>query len=76
MIGARGCVTYDTATEYRNTSAVALGGTGEYTLMVSWQGMAATFAPTKTCGTATQYGSDANRRTVWTTMRVGTLATR
>ena len=76
MIGARGCVTYDSATEYLNTSSVAIGGTGEFTLMVSWQGMADTFAPTKTCGTAALYGSDAKRRTVWATMRVGTLATR
>jgi len=76
MIGARGCVTYDVATEYVNTSNVNVSGTGEYTVMVSWQGMADTFAPTKTCGTAAQYGSDTKRRTVWATMRVGTLATR
>jgi type IV pilus assembly protein PilV len=76
MINSRGCVTYDAATEYLNTGGVAIGGTGEFTIMVSWQGMADTFAPTKTCGTAAQYGSDAKRRTVWATMRVGTLATR
>ena len=76
MIGARGCVSYDTTTEYLNTTGAAISGTGEYTVMVSWQGMADTFAPTKTCGTAAQYGSDAKRRTVWATMRVGTLATR
>ena len=76
MIGARGCVTYDAATAYLTTGGAAISGTGEYTIMVSWQGMADTFAPTKTCGTATQYGSDAKRRTVWATMRIGTLATR
>jgi type IV pilus assembly protein PilV len=76
MIGARGCVTYDVATEFITTAPANVAGSGEYTVMVSWQGMADTFAPTKTCGTAAQYGSDTKRRTVWATMRVGTLATR
>lgn len=75
MYGARGCVTYSAATEYLNAATgVAYTGTGEYTVMVSWQGMADTFAPTKTCGTTAQYGTDARRRTVWATMRIGTLA--
>ena len=75
MIGARGCVTYATSTEYFNaTTGVNIGGTGEYTIMVSWQGMADTFVPTKTCGTTAQYGSDTKRRTVWATMRIATLA--
>ncbi|MBI1943590.1 MAG: type IV pilus modification protein PilV [Betaproteobacteria bacterium] len=74
MIGARGCVTYDVATEYINaTTGVNIGGTGEYTVAVSWQGMADTFAPTKTCGGAAQYGSETKRRTVWATMRIATL---
>ena len=80
MIGARGCVSYDTTTEYINaTSGANVAGTGEYTIAVSWQGMADTFAPTKACG-AGLYGtlstSDTKRRTVWATMRIGTLATR
>ena len=80
MIGARGCVSYDTTTEYINaTSGANIGGTGEYTIAVSWQGMAGTFAPTRACG-AGLYGTastaDTNRRTVWATMRIGTLATR
>jgi len=76
MIGARGCVSYDAATEFVTTAPAAVAGTGEYTIAVSWQGMSDTFTPTKTCGTAAQYGSDTKRRTVWATMRVGTLATR
>ena len=76
MIGARGCVTYDAATAYLNTGGTTISGTGEYTIMVSWQGIADTFAPTKSCGGAAQYGTETKRRTVWATMRIGTLATR
>lgn len=77
MIGARGCVTYNAATEYLDaTTGAAISGTGEYTLAVSWQGMADTFAPTVACGGAAQYGSETRRRTVWVTMRIGTLAAR
>ena len=80
MIGARGCVSYDTGTEYVNaTSGANIAGTGEYTIAVSWQGMANTFMPTKACG-AGLYGAaaatDTLRRTVWATMRIGTLAAR
>lgn len=79
MIGARGCVSYAVGTEYVNTSNVNIAGTGEYTVSVSWQGMASTFAPTRACG-AGLYGplatADTMRRTVWATMRIGTLATR
>lgn len=76
MIGARGCISYDASTEYLNASTgTAYSGTGEYTISVSWQGMADTFTPTKTCGSG-QYGSETKRRTVWATMRVGTLAAR
>ena len=74
MVGARGCITYATNTEYINASTgLNITGTGEYTLLVSWQGMAETFVPTKTCGTTTQYGADTKRRTVWATMRIATL---
>ena len=80
MIGARGCVSYDATTEYLNaTTGAPYTGTGEYTISVSWQGMADTFSPTKACG-AGLYGStvasDTKRRTVWATLRVGTLAAR
>lgn len=80
MIGARGCVSYNVNSEYVNaTTSANVAGTGEYTVAVSWQGMADTFAPTKACG-AGLYGSaaatDTKRRTVWATMRIGTLATR
>jgi type IV pilus assembly protein PilV len=74
MIGARGCISYNAATEYLNASTgAALSGTGEFTVAVSWQGMADTFTPTATCGKGL-YGSETKRRTVWTTMRIGILA--
>lgn len=80
MIGARGCVSYDATTEYiRFTSGTNVAGTGEFTVAVSWQGMADTFAPTKACGAGlygTAAAADTKRRTVWATMRIGTLATR
>jgi type IV pilus assembly protein PilV len=76
MIGARGCISYDATTEYQTTSGASIAGTGEYTIAVSWQGMSDTFKPTKACG-AGLYGSsaanDTKRRTVWATMRIGTL---
>lgn len=74
MVGARGCVTYNTNSEYINASTgLNITGTGEYTIMVSWQGMVDTFTPIKTCGTTAQYGTDTKRRTVWATMRIATL---
>lgn len=72
MIGARGCVSYNTATEYQTTSGAGVAGTGEYTVAVSWQGMANTFTPVAVCGKGL-YGNEASRRTVWATMRIGTL---
>lgn len=73
IIGARGCISYNTNTEYVNaTTGANITGTGEYTIAVSWQGIADTFTPTAKCG-VNLYGSETKRRTVWVTMRVGTL---
>jgi type IV pilus assembly protein PilV len=75
IVGARGCVSYNPATEYINaTSGANINDTGEYTIAVSWQGMADTFAPVAACGSGL-YGSEAKRRTVWVTMRIATLRT-
>lgn len=76
MIGARGCVSYDSGTEYIDaTSGANIAGTGMYTVAVSWQGMAESFAPTATCA-KNLYGTETKRRTVWVTMRLATLAAR
>ena len=80
MVGARGCVSYNVNSEYVNaTTGANVAGTGEYTVAVSWQGMADTFTPTRACAKDLYDpagGSDTKRRTVWATMRIGTLATR
>jgi len=60
MVGARGCVTYDAATQI-------------YTVVVAWQGMTETFAPVVTCANGL-YGSEPRRRAVWTTIRIATLS--
>lgn len=76
MLGARGCVSYDSSTEFLDgTTGAAIAGTGMYTVAVSWQGMAETFAPTAVCA-KDLYGSETKRRTVWVTMRLATLAAR
>ena len=60
LVGARGCVTVDAAT---NT----------YTIAVVWQGLTSTVnVSTIKCATGL-YGGDSNRRVVWTTLRLATL---
>lgn len=76
MIGARGCVSYNTGSEYVDAATgLNIGGTGEYTISVAWQGMADTFAPTVSCG-KNLYATETKRRTVWVTTRLGTLIAR
>lgn len=71
MIGARGCISYDAASEL----PVGGAGTGIYSVAVAWQGMAPTLVPTNsTCGQG-QYGAnDAIRRVVVTQFRIGNLS--
>jgi type IV pilus assembly protein PilV len=64
VIGARGCISYDAATN-------------SYRVAVAWQGMAPTVAPTAadsdaTCG-KNQYGAEAQRREVSITVRIAGL---
>ncbi|HEX4859020.1 MAG TPA: type IV pilus modification protein PilV [Usitatibacteraceae bacterium] len=60
LVGARGCVTRDPAT---NT----------YTVVVAWQGMTSTFNVSTIDCAKGLYGGDANRRVVWSTVRIATL---
>lgn len=60
MIGARGCIRLVDATN------------SIYMISVAWQGLAATVAPSDTCGSG-QYGDDRLRREVSTTLRIGVL---
>jgi len=64
IIGARGCISLD-------------AGTGVYRVAVAWQGLAATVAPTTADASATcglnQYGSEAQRREVSTSLLIANL---
>jgi len=83
MIGARGCILYDAATELKYSvkdpatgivSDVALSGTGIYTISIAWQGLVPTVAPvsTLTCGSG-RYSGEAKRRVVTSTVRIAAL---
>lgn len=60
MIDARGCVSYDAATD-------------TYTVVVTWQGMVPTMAPAVDCANGL-YGPDTKRRAVSTTVRIAHLS--
>jgi type IV pilus assembly protein PilV len=76
MVGARGCVSYDAATELLDPTGAVISGTGIFTVAVSWQGTNDTFAPTVNCANGL-YGTsalaDTRRRTVSTTFRHANL---
>jgi type IV pilus assembly protein PilV len=67
VIGARACVSYDTTTELTGQP-----GTGLFTVVVSWQGMADLMVPAANCAND-QYGTAAKRRAVSQTFRVADL---
>jgi type IV pilus assembly protein PilV len=72
MIGARGCVSYDSDSELLDGLGLAISGTGEYTVTVAWQGLSDTFAPTIDCGNDL-YGDEKRRRVVSNTLRLANL---
>lgn len=59
MSGARGCVSFKPAN-------------ATYTVVVTWQGRSATFAPVVACATGL-YGAETQRRAVWITLRIADL---
>lgn len=67
MIGARACVSYDDTTEIDSQP-----GTGLYTVVVTWQALAALTAPTANCANGL-YGDETMRRAVSTQFRVADL---
>ena len=75
MAGARGCVSYDPATELIDpVTAAAVPNTGLYQVAISWQGSNDTFAPTVNCGNDNAlYVSETRRRVVSTTFRLARL---
>lgn len=72
MVGARGCVSYDSTTELLGATGAVLPGTGIYTIAVAWQGTVETFAPAVNCAN-TLYGTETRRRVVSTTFRMARL---
>lgn len=76
IVGARGCVSYDAASELENPplSGVKIPGTGIYTVALSWKGLSDTFAPTVNCGNDnTLYVAETRRRVVSHTFRMAKL---
>ena len=77
MVGARGCVSYDAATEVVDSLGAAISGTGIYTVVVAWQGQGEVLAPAAACANGL-YGAvatgDRLRRAVSTTFRLAKLS--
>jgi type IV pilus assembly protein PilV len=73
MVGARGCVSYDSATELNDSTGTAISGSGIYTVSVAWQGMGKTFANTSLLCGQNLYGNEAQRRVVSLTLRIGAI---
>lgn len=73
MIGARGCISYDAATELTDPATGGIvSGTGLYTVDVAWQGLTDVVAPTINCANDL-YGSELKRRVVTMSFRIGHL---
>lgn len=72
MVGARGCVNYNAASELLDSTAAAIPGTGIYTVAVAWQGTTDTFAPTVNCANGL-FPTEARRRVVSSQFRLAFL---
>jgi type IV pilus assembly protein PilV len=72
MIGARGCISYNSATELPDAAGAPIAGTGIFTVAVAWQGASETFAPTVACAN-NLYGTELRRRVVSETLRLANL---
>lgn len=73
MIGARGCVSYDPTTELIDPETGAImPESGLYTVVVAWQGLSETFAPTLDCANGL-YGTETRRRAIGMSLRLGQL---
>lgn len=74
MLGARGCIAYNAATELTDSNGATMAGTGIYTITVTWQGVAATSPPPASVTCAQNlYPDDAMRRAVTATFRIANL---
>ena len=70
ILAARGCISYDAATELADSTGAVQAGTGLYTLTIIWEGTTSTVVPSGqlTCGIA-PYGA----RIVNSTLRIAAL---
>jgi type IV pilus assembly protein PilV len=77
MLGARGCISYDAASELKDALGATIAGTGVQTISVAWQGVSPTVAPPSslTCGQGS-YPTEAQRRVVTATVRVASLTSK
>lgn len=74
MVGARGCVSYNAASEIDDGTGTLIPGTGIYTVAIAWKGTIETVASPVLCGNDNAlYGSDTRRRVVSATFRLGAL---
>lgn len=67
MIGARGCISYDVATEL-----AGIPDSGVFTVAVAWQGTQDTVAPSISCADGL-YGAETKRRTIAVNFRLARL---
>jgi type IV pilus assembly protein PilV len=74
MLGARGCVVYDAASEIVDGTGATVPGTGIQMVTVAWQGVGKSFTPNDAnlCGRGL-YPDPSMRRLVTATLRVGAL---
>ena len=72
MVGARGCISYNSAAELLDAAGAPMAGTGIFTVAVAWQGTSETFAPTVACAN-NLYGTELRRRVVSETFRIANL---
>lgn len=73
MVGARGCISYDSTSELTDPTGAIIAGTGAYTIAVAWQGTVDTFKPTVHCADGLYDAADLQRRVVSTTFRLAQL---
>ncbi|MBF0144144.1 MAG: type IV pilus modification protein PilV [Magnetococcales bacterium] len=74
MVGARACISYDSATELTTTGGALLDGTGEYTIAVVWQGQGDSAPSTASNCAYGLYGAETKRRVVTTKVRLAHLS--
>ena len=69
MVGARGCISYNAASELTDSTGAFISGTGLYTVAVAWQGTTDTITPSVNCANGL-FGAEARRRVVSTQFRL------